>query len=392
MTQTRTERVRRPRDRKQRIVVAAADLFRDRGYHNVSLADVAAEVGITAPALYKHFRNKQELLRKAVDHGMDDLDDAVSNAPSIDEFVAGRAAAARERHSLAALWMREARHLPEDDRRELRRRVRAVAHKLAELVRTARPELSAEDADLLAWALLSVFASLSTHRIPLPRRDFERLMMRLSHVVLDFAVQPIEPNGEPAGATRAAVNQVVMSRREQLLTSAIQLIDEHGYQSVNMTELGAAVGITGPSIYKHYPAKADLLVAALVRGHDRLQAGMTQALSRAENPQQALDLLVRAQIAYAEENKSLIGILISERDQLPERERQRVYRAQRDVLDTWVRVLDEAYPGLSPAEARITINVVFAIINNMVRTRRMAARPDLDEQLARLTMAIFTAR
>ena len=392
MTQTVPERVRRPRDRKQRIVTAAADLFRERGYHNVSLADVAAAVGITAPALYKHFRNKQDLLRQTVDYGLDDLESATEAASTVDELIDARVAVTRDRHNLVALWQREARHLPADQREALRRRVNRAAANIAALISADRPELSSDDADLLSWALLSVFASFSSHQIALQRRDFERLVLRVSAVVIGFPMSPREPAVRDVRRSPTTTNSVPLARREQLLTSAIQLIDERGYQSVNMADIGAAVGITGPSVYKHYPAKSDLLVAALVRGYERLQAGMTQALGRAGDPQEALDLLVRAEIEFAVEHRNLIGVLISERDQLPEKDRQRTYRAQRDILGTWVRVLSEAYPGLGPAESRITVNVVFAVVNNLVRTPRLAARPDLPEQLAALCTAILAAR
>lgn len=45
---------RRPRDRKQQILAAASELFRERGYHNVSVSDVTTRVNITASALYRH--------------------------------------------------------------------------------------------------------------------------------------------------------------------------------------------------------------------------------------------------------------------------------------------------------------------------------------------------
>ena len=390
MAQTLPDRVHRPRDRKQRIVAAASELFRDRGYHNVSLADVAAAVGITAPAVYKHFRNKEELLRLAVNHGLDDIDGAIDEAHSIDEFVSERVSVARERHTQVALWQREARHLPDAQRAELRRRANRIGSKLAALIKADRPELTDEDADLLSWALLSVFASFINHRFTLPRRDFERLLLRLATVVVDFPMVPRRAASRAAPSPSA--DQLALPRREQLLTSAIKLIDERGFQSVNMTDIGAAVGIAGPSIYKHYPAKTDLLAAALVRGHDRQQAGMTRALARARDPGEALELLLRAEVDFSLEERSLIGILISERDQLPDKDRQRVSRAQRDILDTWVRVLDNAHPGLASAEARITINVIFAVINNLVRIPRLAARLDLPEQLVALSTALLTAR
>jgi AcrR family transcriptional regulator len=49
---------KRPRDRKDRIAQVAAELFCARGYHGVSLDEIAAAVGISAPAVYRHFPNK----------------------------------------------------------------------------------------------------------------------------------------------------------------------------------------------------------------------------------------------------------------------------------------------------------------------------------------------
>ncbi len=50
------ERRSRPKDRRDRIATAAAIAFSERGYHGgVSVEDIAAEVGITKSALYRHF-------------------------------------------------------------------------------------------------------------------------------------------------------------------------------------------------------------------------------------------------------------------------------------------------------------------------------------------------
>lgn len=62
MTRRSTATARRPSDRGAQIVTAAATLFRKRGFVNVSMKDVAAEVGVTAPAIYRHFPGKDALL------------------------------------------------------------------------------------------------------------------------------------------------------------------------------------------------------------------------------------------------------------------------------------------------------------------------------------------
>ncbi|MGW5163032.1 TetR/AcrR family transcriptional regulator, partial [Nonomuraea wenchangensis] len=57
----------RPKDRKEAIALVAAELFCARGYHNVGIEDIAQEVGITGPAIYRHFPNKQAVLAAAVE-------------------------------------------------------------------------------------------------------------------------------------------------------------------------------------------------------------------------------------------------------------------------------------------------------------------------------------
>ncbi|HEX7716373.1 MAG TPA: helix-turn-helix domain-containing protein, partial [Marmoricola sp.] len=48
--------------RRAQILEVAAELFAERGFHGVSIADLGAACGFSGPALYKHFRSKQAIL------------------------------------------------------------------------------------------------------------------------------------------------------------------------------------------------------------------------------------------------------------------------------------------------------------------------------------------
>ena len=48
-------------DTKERILDEALTLFSEKGYANVYVADIAGRVGIKAPSLYKHYKNKQAI-------------------------------------------------------------------------------------------------------------------------------------------------------------------------------------------------------------------------------------------------------------------------------------------------------------------------------------------
>ncbi|MER6912712.1 TetR/AcrR family transcriptional regulator [Streptomyces sp. NPDC000594] len=385
----RRRTARRPPDRKARIVAAASGLFRARGYHNVSLADVATEVGITAPALYRHFRGKPDLLLHVVDSTVATVAASVAAAPDLDTYLRTTAAESPDRRGAAVLWQREARHLPADRRREQRRALSGVAEGIGALIHAARPEAGPADRQLLAWSVLAVYGSISWHRTSLPRRRFEELLYRLASAAAHCPLG----TGPAAGPVPAegGYTALALSRREEILVEAIRLFDERGFQSVSTDDIGEAAGATGPSIYKHFPTKTDLLVAAVIRGGEERRAGTAQALSRPGTPGETLERLLRSYVAFALNQRHLIGLLIGELDQLPEKERRAARQAQREYLALWVRLLDRVRPGLDPAEARITVAAVLTVVDNTVRTANSGDRPDIADRLAEIGTAILLA-
>lgn len=52
------------------IIRAAAGVFHRKGYHGATMADIAAEVNLTAGSLYHHFPGKEDLLIAVLDAGM----------------------------------------------------------------------------------------------------------------------------------------------------------------------------------------------------------------------------------------------------------------------------------------------------------------------------------
>ena len=53
------------------ILNAAAGIFARDGYHNASIAEICKNAGISNGALYKYFRNKEDLFLAIIDHGID---------------------------------------------------------------------------------------------------------------------------------------------------------------------------------------------------------------------------------------------------------------------------------------------------------------------------------
>lgn len=59
---------------------AAHELFAERGYHAVTMDEVAAEVGVTKPLLYNYFGNKEKLFLACLDQAAGALEKTVIDA------------------------------------------------------------------------------------------------------------------------------------------------------------------------------------------------------------------------------------------------------------------------------------------------------------------------
>ncbi len=62
MAVARSRRASGGGDRRQQILGCAAQLFATRGFHGVSVDDLGGAAGVTGPALYRHFRAKEDIL------------------------------------------------------------------------------------------------------------------------------------------------------------------------------------------------------------------------------------------------------------------------------------------------------------------------------------------
>jgi AcrR family transcriptional regulator len=129
-------RVREPRapSRKalvtrQRLIEAAARLFARQGYEQTSVRDLGQELGMTTGAIYRHFRNKAELLAAAVADSIMGQVDRPSGAPEPDSYRQGAAqllATHPDQAALRALLLDSATAAKSDP--AVRERLREVQH------------------------------------------------------------------------------------------------------------------------------------------------------------------------------------------------------------------------------------------------------------------------
>ncbi len=179
----------------------AIDLFNRQGYDATSVADLAADLGVTKSAIYHHFPGKEALLEAALDEALDGLARAVEEAVAA---TRGESAYARLRATVESSVGILVAHLPAVtlllrvrgnspvEQSALSRR-RAIDDKLAKLVRAAAAEgnLRADVEPVLVSRLVfGMVNSLVEWVDPAGPLDPDTLASTISTVVFDGLHRP----------------------------------------------------------------------------------------------------------------------------------------------------------------------------------------------------------
>lgn len=367
----------RPADRKKQIGLAAQRLFHQYGYNAVGIDQVAAEVGIGGPAVYRHYRGKQDLLHQVVVEGLARFQDlaedmARDQGPTLARDVLGPVAAeALDRRGIAALWQRETRYLKPDQQADVGCRLSKLQ---VTVERALFPGSNDDTCRLKAGALLSVLWSPSLHAAVVARPDFERILVDIAWKVVSAQLPPVPPPSAPSlgqahtSPSRRASRRA--SRRELLLATASQLFAERGFASVSVTEIAEAAGTSAPSLYRQFTSKHELLAAALTRAAEALHLSLAQVLATSETASEAIELVVTSYVDVMLEHTDIVQLLASELNHLPVEHHHALRRTQREYVTEWLQPLLELRPDLSAASGRIVVHAALTVLNDVLRESR----------------------
>ncbi|MFE7134479.1 TetR/AcrR family transcriptional regulator [Streptomyces sp. NPDC057638] len=185
------------------------------------------------------------------------------------------------------------------------------------------------------------------------------------------------------------------TRREQILKEAAQLFAERGFHGVGVDEIGAAVGISGPGLYRHFAGKDAMLAELLIGISERLLSGGKLRVSESGgDPVALLASLIDGHIDFALDDRALITLHDRELDRLRESDRKLVRQLQRQYVELWVLAVGELHPAVPEYEVRAAVHAVFGLLNSTPRLaapQGQSARAATEALLRRLAHGAFAA-
>ncbi len=176
-------------------------------------------------------------------------------------------------------------------------------------------------------------------------------------------------------------------RRREISRRAVELFADRGFHGVSVGDIGAACGISGPAIYKHFRGKDDVLAEALVDiSTQLLETGRERAAAAGPDPSARLDALVAWHIDFAVEHPAYIVVQEREWATLDAAARDRVRTLQLAYVDVWVEEVRSLRDDLARAEARAAVQATFGLLNSTPHSARIGEAA-LRTLLARMARA-----
>ncbi|GLW95731.1 SACE_7040 family transcriptional regulator [Actinokineospora globicatena] len=161
------------------------------------------------------------------------------------------------------------------------------------------------------------------------------------------------------------------SRREQILAAAAELFARHGFHGVGIDDIGSAVGISGPALYRHFRSKDAMLGEMLTAISEVLLDGGQARVGAARSPHDTLEDLVRFHVDFALDNPALITVQERNLGNLTDPDRRKVRGLQRRYVELWVEVVRTAVPATEEPTARAQAHAVFGLINSTPHSRHL---------------------
>lgn len=260
--------------KREAIIAAATDVLNKQGVKGMTLAEVAAQVGLNTTSVTYYFRKKEDLAAACFLAGIERMNAIIADAASV-PTLRGRI----ERFITLFLNRHARRRVGEDaplisfmDIRTLEEpHYGIVSEAFSGMVRAARDMLeplgiSKADQNARAFLLLDQVFWSAGWLLRYDVEDYPRVGARMLDIAADGLLRAGAP-WPPRLLTETVADATAGddSARATFLTASTRLINRLGYRGASVEKISAELNVTKGSFYHHNEAKDELVLACFER-------------------------------------------------------------------------------------------------------------------------------
>jgi AcrR family transcriptional regulator len=338
--------------KKQAIVAAASEILNRDGVKGMTLANVAARVGLITTSVTYYFKKKEDLAVACFLDGIARFDELVSSAllePTRRTRVLRTLDLWLELHrriasgdSPAIPLFNDIRTLQKPQRTEVVDAYMRFFAKVRDLFIESGPtRLSEREITARAHILTEqIFWGV----VWLPRYDVEDYG-RVRDRMYDIFCHGLATSGRAWQPAPLSVEKMmespgaVLTARETFFIAATRLINERGYRGASVEQISERLNVTKGSFYHHHDAKDDLVVECFKRSFEAMRCVQRAVAERGDH----FEKLATAAAALVEFQLSERGPLLraSALTALPERIRNEMVEASNRVSDRFASIISD---------------------------------------------------
>jgi AcrR family transcriptional regulator len=182
------------------------------------------------------------------------------------------------------------------------------------------------------------------------------------------------------------------SRQDQILEGAAELFASRGYRTTSVGDIGDAVGMSGPALYRHFPNKQSMLDAICLAGMRSLLDSARTIVAAGKVPTVTLDNLIRMRVEFAFGLHRFTFLIYRNEEGHLSARANRQMSAMHDLYRAeWVRVLTNVRPAADTVELQVAWLAAHALIGYTSMNDTGNDEHDFKEHLFRMAKAVLLA-
>jgi AcrR family transcriptional regulator len=167
-----------------------------------------------------------------------------------------------------------------------------------------------------------------------------------------------------------------VDRDRRILDAAAAAFHEKGFHGVGMDELGSRAGLSGPSLYRHFSGKHEILATLLNEAMDEL---LSATVPVHDDPERDLDRALRHHVRFAAQHRHLVTLYQREVRSLADPWAKAFTRRRRQYTERWEHLMARRLPQLAPQAVAATTQAVLATVFSVAAWPAQArAVPDVE--------------
>ena len=135
--------------------------------------------------------------------------------------------------------------------------------------------------------------------------------------------------------TRCCSEEANLARQEEILETATELFAEQGFSDAVTQALAERLGVGKGTIYRHFPSKRALFLAATDRVMRKLQERSTRNVAGIEDGLERIERAVATFLQFFADHPSFVELLIQERAYFKDRKRPTYFEHREINIERW---------------------------------------------------------